>query len=170
MSDEIEVPDNDRIDAIIWRYSDVKSTKEIAKLTGLTPAQVHQRKREMYETTDELSIQMERQRLITELRGMSRDARDRAEKASDEFYAGTLNAAVGAIKAMLVELARMEKQDSSKVDALNQLRVKELVNLIQEVVDVSVNEISEKHGIDADEMFKVFNRRMVEAAQKRDMQ
>lgn len=164
MSNEIEEFDQERIDAIIWRYADVKSTKEIAQITGLPPGAVLSRKREIYDSIDELSIQQKRQRLIIELEGMSRDARDRAEKASDEFYAGTLNASVGAIKALLVELARMEKQDDSKVSALNQLRVKELLRLVDETVARSVREIAATHDLDETELMEVFQGHLVEAA------
>lgn len=168
MSNEIEEFDQERIDAIIWRYADVKSTKEIAQITGLSPGAVLSRKREIYDSIDELSIQQKRQRLIIELEGMSRDARDRAEKASDEFYAGTLNASVGAIKALLVELARMEKQDDSKVAALNQLRLKELLRLVDTTVKKTFNEIASVHNLDQAELLDTFQEHLMVAAREMD--
>lgn len=161
--------DQARIDRVIWRNADVKPARWIAEQIGKDPSYVLRRKKELMEGVDALDVQQARYRLVSELNGMSRDAREKAESISDEFYAGTINASVSAIKTMLQELARMEKADNSKVETLNQKRIQELVSLMREVVDVSVVEIAAKNGLDEQELYEVFNRRMVEAAQKRDM-
>lgn len=166
---EVEDFDQDRIDKVIWRNADVKPVKWIADQINMKPEYVLRRKRELMEGIDSLDIQQTRYRLVSELNGMARDARERAGSASDEFYAGTINAASGAIKTMLSELARMEKADKSKVESLNQKRIQELVSLIREVVDISVVEIASKHNLDEQELYDTFNRRMAEAAEKRDL-
>ena len=174
MSKEIEsadaIQDTERIESLIWKHSGVKSVKDIAKLTGVNPTEVLRIRKELLEGVDDLTIQQKRQRLMVELEGMARDARARAEAIPDEFYAGTINAATGAIKAQLAELRLLEKQDSSRIDELNQKRVKELVELVQEVVTDSVMEIAEKYNLDQEELYTVFDTRMIEAARKRDMQ
>lgn len=40
---------------------------------------------------------------------------------------------------------------------------------MREVIDVSVVEIAAKYSLDEQDLFEVFNRRMAEAAQKRDL-
>lgn len=166
---EIENFDQDRIDKIIWRNADVKPIKWIAEQISMRPEYVLRRKKELMEGIDSLDVQQARYRLVSELNGMSRDARHKAEDIDAEYYAGTINASVSAIKTMLQELARMEKADNSKIESLNQKRVAELVGLMREVVDTSVVEIATKHGLDEQELYGVFNRRMNEAAEKRDL-
>lgn len=166
MSGEVEHLDEERISEIIWRNIGLKSVRDIAEMTGLKPEEVLRRKNELLDSVDVLSIDQKRQRLLIELDGMARDARDRAQGASDEFYAGTVNAATGAIKTMLAELARMQKQDSGKIEALNQLRVKELLRLVDSTVVRSVREIAATHDLDETELMEVFQGHLVEAARE----
>lgn len=168
-SKEVAEVDQDRIDRVIWRGIGVKSVRQIAEEAGIKPEEVLRRKGELLDSVDVLSIQEKRQKLVIELDGMARDAREKARNIDSEYYAGTVNAAAGAIKTMLNELARMERGDNSKVEALNQKRISELVSLMREVVDVSVVEIAAKNGLDEQDLYEVFNRRMIEAAEKRDL-
>lgn len=163
---EIEHIDDTRVDNLIWRYIGQKTVREISELTGLKPEEVLRRKNELLDSVDALSIDEKRQRLLIELDGMARDARDRAKDASDEFYAGTVNAATGAIKTMLAELARMQKQDSGKIEALNQLRIRELLRLVDATVARSVREIAATHDLDETELMEVFQGHLVEAARE----
>lgn len=166
---EITNLDQSRIDGLIWKYAGLKPVRELADMAGVKPEEIMRRKNELLEEVDVLTIQQKRQRLMIELDGMARDARDRAQDISSEFYAGTINAATGAIKTLLSELNRLEKQDTVKIESLNQKRIAELVSLVREVVDISVLEIAERHDIDQEELYSVFNQRMIEAAQKRDL-
>lgn len=166
MGEEIEHLDQSRVDELIWRHAGLKPVRDIAEMTGLKPEEVLRRKNELLDGVDVLSIEQKRQRLLIELDGMARDARDRAQKASDEFYAGTVNAASGAIKTMLAELARMQKQDSGKIEALNNMRVKELLRLVDFTVARSVREIATTHDLDETELMEVFQGHLVEAARE----
>ena len=164
MTDEIDP----RIYRIVWKRLGNRSTRQIADETGLTPEQVFALKREMIEGVDDLTILQKKHKLLVELEEISQDARDAADNASDEFRAGLYNSSIAAMKTMLTELTRFEKQDQAKVDSLNSLRVRELMALMREVVDTSVLEIAEKHNLDADDLFPIFNLNFVKAAQKRD--
>lgn len=166
MSEELEVVDQGRIDEVIWRHMGVKSTREIAEMAGVSPAEVLRRTNELIDSVDVLSIQVKRQRLLIELDGMARDARDRAKGTIDEFYSGMLNSSVAAIKTMLQELARMERQDSGKVEALNNLRVRELMRLVDSTVRMTLTEIAQEHDLDEDELMEVFQGHLVEAARE----
>lgn len=164
MTDEIDP----RIYRIVWKRLGNRSTRQIAEETGLTPEQVFALKREMVEGVDDLTILQKKHKLLVELEEIAQDARDAADSASDEFRAGLYNSSIAAMKTMLTELTRFEKQDQAKVDSLNALRVRELFSLMQEVVETSVEQISESYGLDRDDLFAVFNGNLQKAAQKRD--
>lgn len=157
-----------RTERVIWKGLGIKSVRQIASETGLAPEEVLRVKNELLDSVDVLTVQQRRQKILVDLQQMAQDARDRTERISDEFFAGTVNASVGALKAVLVELARMEKGDTSKVEALNALRVKELLSLIDEVVLVSVQSIAKEHGLDEDVLLAVFSENLGSAAMRRD--
>lgn len=166
MSEELELIDQDRIDKAIWKSIGIKSVRQIADETGLKPEEVLRRKNELLDEVDVLSIQQKRQRLLIELDGMARDSRDRAANTVDEFYSGMLNSSVAAIKTMLTELARMERQDSGKIEALNRLRISELLRLIDVTVARAVTEIASTHDLEEAELMEVFQGHLVEAARE----
>lgn len=161
---------DERIDRLIRKgLMSSKTVRQMAEETSLTPAEVLRKKTDVLEGVDVLTIQEKRSLFLMELSDMAREVRERAGRTIDEYYAGMINAATGNIKTMLTELARMEKTDNSKVEALNQKRVAELVSLMREVIDISVVEVAAKYKLDESELFEVFNRRMREAAEKRDL-
>lgn len=168
MTKEVEVRDQSRVDRIIWRHIDVKTVREIAEMTGEKPEYILRRKNELVTEIDSLTIKQKRTRLLTELDGMARDTRDRASKASDEFYAGMINSSTAPIKIMLAELARMEKTDDSAVEALNQKRTRELLRLIDTVVTASVAEIARDNNLEEDKLMSVFREKLVQEAQRMD--
>jgi len=168
MSEELEHIDQDRIDKAIWKSIGIKSVRTIADETGLKPEEVLRRKNELLDEVDVLSINQKRQRLLIELDGMARDARKRAEGVIDEYAAGLWNAATSAVKTMLTELARMERQDSGKIEALNRKRVESLVRIVRAAIDAGVPEISTRYGIPEEDLFDVFNRRLQDAAEKEE--
>lgn len=166
MSEELELIDQDRIDKAIWKSIGIKSVRQIADETGLKPEEVLRRKNELLDEVDVLSIQQKRQRLLIELDGMARDSRDRAANTVDEFYSGMLNSSVAAIKTMLTELARMERQDSGKIESLNNLRIRELLRLIDVTVARAVTEIANTHDLEEAELMEVFQGHLVDAARE----
>lgn len=166
MSAEVEEVDQGRIDRLIWQYVGRKSVREIAEMTGLTPEKVLQRKNELLEEVDVLTIEQKRQKLLISLDEIAQDAMDKAVSISAEFYAGTLNSAVAAIKTMLGELARMEAKDQGKVEALNQLRVRELLRLVDSTVARTMAQISKEHELDEGDLMEVFQGHLVESARE----
>ena len=127
--DEIEI--DPRIESIVWRGLGIKSVRQIAEETGLNPDQIFAIKRELMEAVDVLTISERRQKLLVMMESMAHDALERAKGASDEFAAGLMNAARGAMKDSIAELARMAKADDGKIEALNAMRVRELMRLIE---------------------------------------
>ena len=166
MSTEVEHLDQERVDRIIWANIGLKSVREIANLAGLKPEEVLRRKSELLDEIDVLSIAEKEARILVELDGMARDAREKAQTISSEFYAGTINASVSALKTMLSQLDRIKKQDQGKIEALNNLRVKELLRLVDETVARSVREIAATHDLDESKLMEIFQGHLVDAARE----
>lgn len=166
VEDEVDL---DRIDEVIWKYAGLKPVREIADLVGIKPEEVLRRKNQLLEEVDVLTIQQKRQRLLIELDGMARESRERAKGTLDEYYAGMLNSSIAAVKVVMVELARAEKADTEGVERLNQMRVRELLSLVDSAVVTSVRQIAETHDLDEAEIMSVFQDNLLKTAQERDV-
>lgn len=158
--------DQERVDEIIWKHIGLKSVREIAELCGIKPEAVLRRKNELLDEIDVLSIAEKEARILVELDGMARDMRERAANTIDEYASGMINSSVAALKTMLSQLDRIKKQDQGKIEALNQLRVKELLRLVDETVARSVREIAATHDLDETELMEVFQGHLVDAARE----
>lgn len=170
MSTEVDTQDeaNERKDRLIWKALGVKSAREIAKETGMTPDEVLRRKNQMLDEVDVLTIQQTRQKLIVDLREIAQVTRDDYEKAGYEFKAGLMNSAIAAMKAILVEVGRQDAKESAAVERLNGLRIRELLHLLDRTVFRSLTEISETYDIDEAELQEIFQRHLRPAAEEID--
>ena len=169
MGTEIESADDDAISRYVWKRIGKESARDMAKALGVTPDEILRVKRELAESIDEISIQVQKARLMRTLQEIADDAKDEFETAPAEFKAGLLNRSVAAIKTLLVELNRTSKQDSEAVAALNQLRVKELYLLMTEVVETGIDTVSERHKIPKSELVGIFNEKLADAARRREL-
>lgn len=163
-------PTSERTRDLIWKRMGVKNAREISKEVGVPVDEVIRIRNEMLDSVDALSVQQERQRLIIELKGIAQDAREAADGSSDEFRAGLYNSSIAAMKTVLVELNRADQKDQEKVNHLNELRKREIIELYVGTVDAGVAEAAEKYGIDADDLFEIFNRHLRETAKSREIQ
>lgn len=164
MSEEVVEFDQERADSLISRYIGRRSIREIAEMTGMRPEEVMNRKSEIINNVDVLTVQEKRAKLLYELDELAADARERAKDTSDEFLSGMLNSSVSAMKVILVELARAEKANEGAVEQLNQLRVRELLRLVDSVLVSGVREIAEKYDLDERELTDIFQDRLIEEA------
>ena len=170
MSTEIESADDDAISRYVWRRVGKESARDMAKALGVSPDEILRVKRDLAESVDEITLQVQKARLMRTLQEIADDAKDEFETAPAEFKAGLLNSSVAAIKTLLVELNRTSKQDSEAVAALNQLRVKELYLLMTEVVETGIDTVSERHKIPKSELVDIFNEKLTDAARRRELQ
>lgn len=170
MSNEVEKVDQGRIDELIWRGIGVKSVRVIAEEAGVRPDEVLRRKNELLDEIDVLTIQEKRARLLVRLQEIANSTQEDYEASPYEFKAGLMNSAIAAIKTVLQELARMDKQDSSKVEALNQMRVKELMRLIDSTVKSTLSEIAGNYGLDEGDLMSVFQEKLIEEAREAEIQ
>lgn len=159
----------ERIDSAIWKGLGTKSVRAIAEEVGLTPDEVLKRKNELRDEIDVLTVQEKRQKILIDLEEMSAKLRGDYDNAPFEFKSGIMNSSVSAMKTVLAELARMEKADSGEVERLNQMRVRELFDLIRETIQISVSQIAEAHGLSETDLNAVFKANLVIAAERRDM-
>lgn len=171
-STEVDLVNPDSIDAEIMSRVGRESTTEIAKRLGMSPHDVKRRVGELLDAVDVLSIQQQRSRLMIQLNEISAQALSRIQEIGsnidDREYAAVLNASTNAIKVSLAELARMEKADDTKVDALNELRVRELIRLMDRVVNRSVAEVAVTFGVDEQSLLDIFRDNLVACANEMD--
>lgn len=164
MTDEIVV--DPRVEKIIWRGLGTKSVRQMAEDTGLSPEQIFAIKRDLLSAVDVLSVSERKAKLLVMLEEMAHEALDRAANSSDEFSAGHFNAARGAMKDALTELNRQNKGEQEAITALNNLRINELVRLIELSVSKTFAVLSDRHGLSEDEMFEVFHSYLKPAAEE----
>lgn len=166
MTDDIEI--DPRIERIVWKGLGLKTVRQLADDTGLQPDQIYALKRELYESVDVLTTQQKKHKLLVTLEEIAHTTQEDYDAAPYEFKAGLANSAIAAMKTIMVELNRVSKEDQGAIEQLNALRVRELVALMQEVVDVSVGELVEAYDLDENEVFAIFNANLAKAAKKRD--
>lgn len=166
---DIEI--DERIDRLIWRSIGRRSLRQVAEETGVPLDQLAFRRTELLDSIDDLTIQQKRAKLLVDLQEIADKARDDYDDEPDKDKGSKLlTVAVGSIKTVLGEMRQMEKADTSKVEALNMLRIRELVSLIQEAVDTSVPEIASEYGIEQSALFDIFNKNLGKAALKREIE
>ena len=125
----------------LWEMVGTRTPKQIADELGLPPAEVVRRTREMLESVDILTIEQQRQKLMIDVGRIARKAEEAFDHSLDERNkSGLLNSAVNAQKEVLRQLEKMEVRNAGAVDALNRMRVAELVRLVETAV---VNTLAE---------------------------
>lgn len=67
-----------------------------------------------------------------------------------------LTAWIGALKTILGEMRQIEKSNTGAIDALNQMRIRELMRLIDLTVAKTFAVLTERHGLAEDEMYEIF--------------
>lgn len=171
---EVAVTTQKEVDGYLLRHIGRKSVNQIAQEVGMKPHEVRNRVTELLDNIDVLTIQQERAQLLITLRHLADKAMQALETVDTSRepagYAQILNAANTSIKVHLQELARMEKEDDAEVTALNNLRVQELLKLMDRVVVTSVSQISETYGLDKDILLEIFQDKLVQSAIEMDSQ
>lgn len=167
---EPETPEGDRtrVERLVWAGLGVKTARQIAEEIGIKPDEVLRIKRELLDSIDVLTIAEKRAKLVVDLQAIAAKTQEDYDNSPFEFKAGLVNSSVSAMKVVLVELNRLERADQSKVDALNMLRVRELLELLKETIETAVPQIAKEYGLPEDDLFAVFNGKLQEAAIKRE--
>lgn len=164
MSGEVEI--DPRIQRIVWRGLGNKSVREMSEETGLSPEEIFAVKRELLGAVDVLTVQEKRQKILIDMEKLAQDALERAEDSSDEFFAGMMNAARGAMKDMLTALNQTAKGEQEAIERLNDLRVRELLSLIDRTVAYTLTEIAKTYDLDENDLHDIFQKHLKPAAQE----
>ena len=169
MSTEIESADDDAISRYVWKRIGKESARDMAKALGVSPDEILRVKRDLAESVDALTVDVQRAKLLRSLQELADDAHERAQNVSDERnYAGIVNAAAGAIDKLLKELRRTGAENSDAVNALNQLRINELLQLIDVTVARTLEDIAIEHDLDESELLGIFQRHLKPVAEELD--
>lgn len=168
MSEIEEFEIDPRLEKIVWRGLGKKSVRQMAEETGLEPEQIFAIKRDLLSAVDVLTVQEKRHKLLIELEDLADEARDRAKGTVDEFYSGMMNSSVAAMKTILVELNRTAKGEQEAIDRLNEMRVKELLRLIDLTVARTLADIASTYDLDEGTLHGIFQSYLKPAAEELD--
>ena len=169
MSTEIESADDDAISRYVWKRIGKESARDMAKALGVSPDEILRVKRDLAESVDALTVDVQRAKLLRSLQELADDAHERAQNVSDERnYAGIVNAAAGAIDKLLKELRRTGAENSDAVNSLNQLRINELLHLIDVTVARTLEDIAIENDLDESELLGIFQRHLKPVAEELD--
>lgn len=165
MGNELTAVDDERTRNIVWKNLGRRTTSEIADLTGLEPKDVLAISREILTSVDALTIEQQITKALIDLNEIAVVAKEAFEVATDDrAKAPLLAASITAIKTGVGILNTLQKSNSAQVDALNELRVRELLRLVDKVVFVTAEQIEDKHGIAASEILEMFQDNLIPAA------
>ena len=157
------------LDRLIMKHIMTKTPKEIADMAGVAPHEVLHRKDELLNSIDALTLDQRRALLIFKLSEIAEDAMETSKHIESEFYAGTLNSSIAAFKEVLRQIEVTEKRDTDRVERLNMLRVRELVNLMDRTVVAGAVELAGRFGVEESEILEVFQGRLqIEAKRMED--
>jgi DNA-binding Lrp family transcriptional regulator len=156
-----------RIDKYIWRYTGLKSIRQISEELGIAPDAVMRRRQELRDEIDVLSVQESQHKVLTELQEVAQILRDKLDNVSDERnFSGIANSFVNAMKTVNAELKAMEKRNTDAVDSLNRLRVQELLRLIDLTVAKTLTQIADENDLDESELLAIFQSYLKPAAEE----
>jgi DNA-binding Lrp family transcriptional regulator len=156
-----------RIDKYIWRYTGLKSIRQISEELGIAPDAVMRRRQELRDEIDVLSVQESQHKVLTELQEVAQILRDKLDNVSDERnFAGIANSFVSAMKTVNAELKAMEKRNTDAVDSLNRLRVQELLRLIDLTVAKTLTQIADENDLDESALLAIFQSHLKPAAEE----
>lgn len=164
---DIEI--DDRIDRLVWKSIGRRSLRQVSEETGVPLEQLAFRRTELLDSIDELTIQQKRAKLLVDLQEIADTARDDYEDEPDKDKGSKLlTVAVGSIKTVLGEMRQMEKADTGKIEHLNQLRVRELLRLIDTTVSATLSQIALENDLDEDQLLAIFQAHLKPAAAELD--
>lgn len=158
---------DERSRQIIWRSVGTRSAVQIAKELGVTPEVVLRERQRMREEIDVLTIEERQFKLLIELENTINLAREKLDNVAEERnMSGLINSVVNGIKTMSAELRKLEAKNSAAVESLNKKRVEELLRLVDVVVLATFEEVSDRYGIDGDELIEIFQSKLIPAAKE----
>lgn len=174
-TDLVKPEDNEHVRSIVWKHLGSKNAREVAELAGVTPDVVMRIKKDLLDTTDSLTVQQHQTRILklvdetaTQAIEWAHDIANSGNPDRERSLGPVLTSANQFLKLATQMLKETEAKNSAQVEALNELRRKELVELMRTTVDRSVEQISAQFDIDAEALFEIFNKQFLIAAEEMD--
>lgn len=167
MAEEIEI--TPRIERIIWRGAGNKSARQMAEETGLDPEDILRIKEQMLSEVDILTIQQRRQKTLINLEQISNEAWEDAKSVPVEFKAGMYNSAIAAQKELVRQLKDLQAEETGAVEKLNEMRVRELIKIVEESAVLTFRELAIRYELDEEEMTGIFRKNMLDVAARREL-
>lgn len=158
--------DYTELDRLIRQYVTVKTPREIAEMVGVPVTAVIKRTQEMQDEIDSLTLEAQITFLMFRLNRIAADAEADAKDADYRDKGALYSAATGAIKESLRQVSILKKDNDSKVEALNQLRLRELLSLFDVIVARGVSQIAKSYDLDEATLTEVFQENIVVAARE----
>lgn len=155
MADEVEK--NERVDRLIWKNVGVKPIRQIAEELGLPVEKVMQRRRELSEEVDVLTLDEEMHKVLSDWKDVAGIVREKINNVSDERnFSGIINSFNSLNKNIATEIGKLQSRNSGAIEALNQLRVRELLRLIDLTVAKTLKQIADENDLDETNLLAIF--------------
>lgn len=161
-----EIAQQSYLDDAIWERLGTMSPKAIADELSVTPSFVAGRMRELLEAVDALTIDQQISQAMVRLNQIAQEAQEAAKHTVDEYKAGMWNSAISAHSKVMDQLTRLKRQNEDALQELNRKRVAEIGRLVQEIVYVFIQDISDEHGLNQADLEEKFQDVMFATAQK----
>lgn len=151
---------------LLIKWAGIKSANEISELTGIAPEDVGREIDAVLNSIDVLTVQQLRAKLLIGMLEANEELRSRFADMSDRNITAAIATYGANTSRIQKEMRDAEKADTGKIEQLNQLRIRELLKMIDETVVISVDEIAALTNIDASELMDVFTRNLVVKARE----
>ena len=166
MGNDLTAVDEERTRNLVWKSLGRKSVSEIAELTGMKPNEVLALSREILTSVDALTIEQQIAKALIDLNEIAVIAREAFEDAEDDrAKAPLLAASITAIKTGVGIIKDLQKQTGTQIERLNELRIRELREMVSEMATLSAKQLSDSTGLSQDEIMQVFMANLMQAAQ-----
>lgn len=173
-SQELVRPEEDeRVRSIVWKHLGSKNAREVAELAGVTPDVVMRIKKELLDTTDSLTVQQHQTRILKLVDETATQAIEWAHEIAnsgnpdrERSLGPVLTSANQFLKLATQMLKETEAKNTAQVEALNQLRIRELYDTVVLMMEFVTSDLVEDFGLDRGAIDKLFQSALSKAVEK----
>lgn len=143
---------------------------QIAERCETTPRVVMQIRADLSKSIDELTMDEMMAKALINLNRIINMALSEFKTVEDmRNGAPLLQTAVTATKTLIEKMEKHRDRNKGQVETLNRKRQSELITLMQQTVNAGVDEISDIYDLPKQDLFDVFNRKLIEAATEMEL-
>lgn len=175
-TDLVRPEDDERVRSIVWKHLGSKNAREVAELAGVTPDVVMRIKKDLLDTTDSLTVQQHQTRILklvdetaTQAIEWAHDIANSGNPDRERSLGPILTSANQFLKLATQMLKETEAKNAAQVEALNQLRIRELYDTVVLMMEFVTSDLVEDFGLDRETVGKLFEAALGKAAEKLDL-